>query len=315
MPKLRPDQYLCFFLFLCIGFLVPLSAPIEARELTPVTKLEQLPLLAEDFTYPVKKTDLVPPPRITAKAAIVYDQRNGAVIFEKSIDQKLPEASLTKLMTALVAYELYAADDIVTIKNNEYLTENNVMGLKPDESITVENLLKGLLIFSANDAALALAHFHPQGHDGFITAMNEKAKELHLNHTSFRNSPGFDELDHYSTVFDLAILGKEVLNEPKLAAMMQTQETMVTDVSGTISHPLHSTNQLLNKLSGLVAGKTGITPLAGECLITQVERQGHSVITVILGSEDRFQDTSILVDWVYNYYEWKSPVQTDIKTQ
>ncbi|MEO8581260.1 MAG: hypothetical protein ABI425_01630 [Patescibacteria group bacterium] len=315
MPKLRPDQYLSCVLFLIVSFFVPISSPIEAKELKPITKLQPLPLLAENFKYPVKKTELVPAPRLTAKAAIVYDVTNGAIIFDKSVDEQLPEASLTKLMTALVSIDLYSLDDQVTINHDEFTTENNVMGLRPNEVITVGNLLKGLLIFSANDAALALSNHHPQGSEAFIAAMNTKAKELHLEHTSFQNSPGFDDQNHHSTAFDLAILAKEVLSHPQLSDIMQTQTTTVTDVTETIDHPLHSTNLLLNKLSGVIAGKTGSTPLAGECLITEVVREEHPIITVVLGSQDRFNDTSILVDWVYNYFEWRPPVQTDITTQ
>lgn len=315
MPKLRPDQYLCCLLFLCVGLIIPIYTHVEAKELKPVTKLEALPILTENFTYPIKKAGFVADPPLTAKAVIVYDQTNGAIIFQKAVDTQLPEASLTKLMTALVAIELYSPEEQVTINQGEYNVEPNVMGLQQNEVITIENLLKGLLIYSANDAALALANHHPQGADAFIAAMNEKAKELHLQHTSFQNTVGFDAPNNYSTVFDLAILSKTVLEDPLLTSYMSTQEALVTDVTQTIQHPLHSTNLLLNKMNGLIAGKTGSTPLAGECLFTQVNRNNHPIITVVLGSKDRFKDTSILVDWVYNNFEWKSPVQTDIITQ
>lgn len=313
MPKLRPDQYFSILLLFVVTFLVPLSAPLQAKELSPIKLLEPLPILSENFSYPIRKVANVVPVTISAKAAIVYDPINGAIIFEKSIDKQLPQASLTKLMTALVSIDSYTLDEVVTINHDEFKTENNVMGLKPDEEITVENLLKGLLIYSSNDAALALEYHYPQGPDSFIEAMNKKAKHLHLENTFFQNTPGFDQELHHSSAFDLAILSKEVLTHPELAEIMQTQTVTVTDIHQKYQHPLQSTNQLLNKLAGLIAGKTGSTPLAGECLITEVVRENHPIITVVLGSQDRFSDTSTLVDWVYNNYEWNSPVQKEIE--
>ncbi len=309
---MRPDQTLSFALFLVLALLLPISAPTPVKALKPIVKLEPLPILHEKFFYPELTGSTIATPRITAKAAIVYDLSNGAILFEKGSDTSLPEASLTKLMTALVASELYSPDEIAHIDHEEFNTESNVMGLRAQESITVENLLKGLLIYSANDAALALAHHHPQGYSAFIAAMNKKALKLHLKHTQFQNPVGFDDANHYSTVYDLAILSKEVLQHPKLAEYMSTELTQVTNTEGTIVHPLTTTNLLLNKLQGVVAGKTGITPLAGECLFTEVSRENHSVITVVLGSQDRFTDTTQLVNWVYNVYTWNSPVQQQI---
>jgi D-alanyl-D-alanine carboxypeptidase (penicillin-binding protein 5/6) len=309
MPHLRADQYLSCFLFFCVGLLLPLYQSVEAKELEPITRVKPLPELSRDFQYAVKKNTSATEPLLTARAVIVYDQSNGAILYEKAMDQKLPEASLTKLMTALVAIETYDLGEEIEITYPVTNTENNVMGLQVGELITVENLLKGLLIFSANDAALALEYHHPEGSAGFIKAMNQKAQALHLSQTSFRNTPGFDDPGHYSTTFDLAILGKAVLENPKLTSIMQTEQELVTDVTGTIQHPLQTTNQLLNNFSGLVAGKTGSTPLAGGCLITQVNREGHPIITVVLGSQDRFKDTANLVNWVYNYFEWKTPIE------
>lgn len=312
MPKLRPDQLLASLLLLFAGLLI---APTSTAEIykPPVVQYEPLPLLSETFLFPIKKNDTTPDPILTAKAAIVYDPINGSIIYQKNIHEKLPEASLTKLMTALIASELYDMSEVVTVNNQEWLLESNVMGLKPQENITVESLLKGLLIYSANDAAEALAHHHPEGYEAFLLEMNQKAQALHLDQTSFKNPTGFDDDQHYSTAFDLAVLSKEVLQHELLSEMMQTETTTVSSVDQETVHTLHSTNQLFNKLSGLIGGKTGSTPLAGECLITEVQRNNHTIITVILGSKDRFTDTSNLVDWVYNYYDWQSPVQSEIE--
>lgn len=315
MPKLRPDQYLSLILFSCIWFMFPTATPLKAKETIVQKVYEPLPVIEKAFLYPSKKTAQVPEPLISAKAAIIYDPVDGAILYEKHESDQLPQASLTKLMTAIVALEYYNLDEVARIQNGEEKIEGNVMYLKAGENITVGNLMKGLLIYSSNDAATALAYHYPGGYQAFIDQMNIKAQKLHLQETQFKNPTGFDENAHFSSAYDLAILSKEVLSHPELAEIMQTEYAEVQSLDGQIKHPLRTTNLLLHKLSGVVAGKTGSTPLAGECLIAQVEREGHPIITVVLGSQDRFTDTTTLVEWVYNYFDWKTPLQPLNTTQ
>jgi D-alanyl-D-alanine carboxypeptidase (penicillin-binding protein 5/6) len=307
MPRLRPDQYLSCILFLAICLSYPFTAVAQV-EIKPITQIEPLPNINHDFYYPSAKNNPLTPPLISAKAAFVYDPESGSILYEKNSEQTFPQASLTKLMTAIVAMESYSLNEIVMITHGEEKTGGNVMNLEAGESITVENLLKGLLIYSANDAAVALANHHPQGLEAFMNRMNEKARELHLQSTAFRNPAGFDEERHYSSAYDLAILSKEAMSYPELFTVMQTAQATVTSTDGQIVHSLETTNQLLNVLDGVIAGKTGSTLLAGECLVTEVRRNNHSVITVVLGSKDRFGDTQQLVDWVYNEFDWKKPI-------
>ncbi|OGG35265.1 hypothetical protein A2363_02470 [Candidatus Gottesmanbacteria bacterium RIFOXYB1_FULL_47_11] len=253
--------------------------------------------------YPVNQTGWYPGTEITATGVVVLDIDSGVYLFKRNETMTLSPASTTKLLTALVALENYNLDDIVTIKN----TANNgqVMGLVPGERMTVENLLFGALIHSGNDAAWALADYYPGGVPKFVEAMNQKAKELHLTSSTFANPVGYDDPGHKMTPMDLALLGEAALDNTVIAKMVAIPEITISDVTHTYFHPLRNVNTLLGKIPGVGGIKTGWTEEAGENLITLVERGGHRVITVVLHSQDRFGETSRLIDWVFGNYRWE----------
>jgi D-alanyl-D-alanine carboxypeptidase (penicillin-binding protein 5/6) len=179
------------------------------------------------------------------------------------------------------------------------------MGLIPGERITVENLLYGSLIHSGNDAAWALADHYPGGEQKFVEAMNAKAKELHLTQSQFTNPVGYDNPNHKMSPVDLALLGEAALNNKVIAKMVAIPSITISDVTHTYFHQLKNVNELLGKIPGVGGIKTGWTEEAGENLITLVERSGHRVIIVVLHSQDRFGDTSNLINWIFNNYQWK----------
>jgi len=279
--------------------LIPLNIDlIQTKPLVRPTNYQFLP--ASD--YPVN-TAKIPAPALTARGVIVIDADSKAILYQKNPDLKLLPASITKIMTALIVLENYSLNDVITI--GPINTEPVTMGLKTNEKITVENLLYGLLVGSANDAALALARHFPTGEAGFIAAMNLKAKNLHLLNTQFTNPVGFDNFGQYTTVHDLALLTAEAMQSAVFKRLVSTISITVTDVDHTVSHELTSLNLLLGQVSGLSGVKTGFTQLAGECLVTFIQRQNHQIITVVLGSNDRFGDTSQLIDWVFANFSWQ----------
>ena len=279
--------------------LIPLNIDlIQTKPLVRPTNYQFLP--ASD--YPVN-TAKIPAPALTARGVIVIDADSKAILYQKNPDLKLLPASITKIMTALIVLENYSLSDVITI--GPINTEPVTMGLKTNEKITVENLLYGLLVGSANDAALALARHFPTGEAGFIAAMNLKAKNLHLLNTQFTNPVGFDNFGQYTTVHDLALLTAEAMQSAVFKRLVSTISITVTDVDHTVSHELTSLNLLLGQVSGLSGVKTGFTQLAGECLVTFIQRQNHQIITVVLGSNDRFGDTSQLIDWVFANFSWQ----------
>lgn len=245
----------------------------------------------------------VPPPQITATSAIVIDLDSAAVLYQKQPDTRQLPASTTKIMTALVALNEYQMSDIVTI-TNENQSVGNVAELYPGEQLTVKDLLHALMISSGNDAAVALAQHHPDGYFGFIKRMNQLAKDLQLRNTHFTNASGIEDPQHFSSARDLAILTKHILTYPLIIELTSTPTTTITSIDGKYSHYLQNTNQLLTFVPGMYGVKTGWTLNAGECFVGYVNRDNRRIITVVLGSNDRFGETAQLIDWVYQNHIW-----------
>jgi D-alanyl-D-alanine carboxypeptidase (penicillin-binding protein 5/6) len=247
-------------------------------------------------------TGLEPQPYLSAHSAIVVDVDSKAVIYMKNPNQRLYPASTTKMVTALVALDEYDFNKVASISSP--LRIGRVMGLYDGEQIKIESLMQGLLIHSANDSAEALAKIDPDGRSAFIAKMNQKVRSLGLKDTNFVNPTGFDQYNHYSSVHDLAVIGTEIISKPELSSIVEIKYLIVTDEGGEIVHELESTNQLLGNLEGIKGVKTGWTEYAGECLVTVVERDGHTIVTAILGSLDRFGETERLVEWVWANHTW-----------
>lgn len=259
---------------------------------------------AHPAPYPIRSSEQVPGEDITATGVVILDSLSGVYIYKRNEEELLAPASTTKILTALVALDWYALDDVITIKT--VANDGQVMGLVQGERITVENLLYGALIQSGNDAAWALAEGYPGGVEKFVEVMNQKAKALHLDKSTFTNPVGYDNPNHKMTPLDLARLGNIALGNKVIAKMVAIPQITVSDVTHTYFHPLKNVNQLLGKIPGVGGIKTGWTEEAGENLITLVERAGHRVIVVVLKSQDRFADTSKLIDWVFSTVQWKS---------
>ena len=254
--------------------------------------------------YPTNVTGVYPGEEITATGIVVLDVDSGVYMYKRNEEALLSPASTTKILTALVALDAYNLDDVVTVKTVS--SEGQIMGLVAGERMTVENLLYGTLIASGNDAAWALAEYYEGGVPGFVAAMNEKAKAIHLTKSTFTNSVGYDDPSHKMTPMDLARLAGIALTNKTIAKMVAIPQITISDVTHTYFHPLQNINQLLGKIPGVGGIKTGWTEEAGENLVTLVERNGHRVIIVILKSRDRFAETAKLIDWIFGNYQWKT---------
>ncbi len=262
----------------------------------------ELPPLTNSPSRPISRH--LPKPRFTAKSVVAQDVNSKSMLFLKNPNLRLYPASTTKIMTALVSLDIYPNLDKVISITDEPKAVGHKMGLVSGEKITVRALLQGLLIFSGNDAALALAKNSPQGYAGFVLAMNQKAQQLGLSHTHFTNPSGVEEKDHYTSARDLAMLASSAISNSFIRQTVQTKVLTVTDVTGKIKHHLHNTNLLLGDVPGVKGFKTGWTPHAGECLVTYLERDQHPIIIVLLDSQDRFGETKRLIDWLYQNYSW-----------
>lgn len=253
---------------------------------------------------PIKKNEYIKP-LIDARSAIAIDEKSGTILFEKNSHQKLPIASITKLMTILIILEENQLSDIVKVKQSAAGTEGSTMYLRTDEEITVNNLLHGALIASANDAAAALAEYNAGSQQEFVKKMNQKAKLLGLTDTHFANPIGLDSSSNYSSSFDIAKLAKEVYKNPLVKEIALMKEFSVQSVDGKYTHKLESTNQLLDSYLNIKGLKTGRTTSAGECLVSIAEDENQNqILTVVLNSPDRFRETKILTDWIFRAYNW-----------
>lgn len=257
------------------------------------------------YEFPVKNENALEPPLISAKSAMIIDAKTGVTLFEKDPNIRHLPASTTKLMTALVALEKCLPKDIIRVSTVN--GEGTQMGLAVNDTISVENLLYGLLISSGNDAAYALAHGCSGSFDDFIFSMNERARELNMQNTHFQNPAGFDNPLQYSTARDLALLAKVAVANPLIAKVVATKSIVLTDSTGNKTYYLENVNKLIGEVEGLEGVKTGQTEGSLEILITKTTRNGHTIIVSVLGSYDRFGETKRLIEWAFANHEWKNP--------
>lgn len=277
---------------------IPIRAPVNIESHEP-----DFPYLREGWE------DL----ELEAKAAIVLDRETGKILYGKNINERLPIASLTKLMTALIVVENTDLDEKVIISKKAVETEGNRVDLWPQEAISVKNLLCGLLVSSSNDAAVALAEHldlprpdHIRSGGDFVDLMNERARTLGLKNTHFANSAGFDEPENSSTAYDLVRFTSFLLDRPLIFEILRIPRARVYSTDGRINHLLLNTNKLLGVLPNIIGGKTGFTEEAGQTLILVIKEptKNHHIISVVLGSDDKFADTEKMVKWVLEAYKW-----------
>ncbi len=277
----------------------PGQAAVKNFAVSKIKEFSPIPILISEDPYPV----------VSAQAVLAVDLNSGVSLYEKEPNKKLLPASTTKMVTALVAMEFYKDDVVLEVKNIK--VDGQKMGLQNGEKMTVKDLLYGLLVYSANDAAEVFAQNYPGGRDAFIKAMNEKAKELGLTDTEFVNPTGLDGNGIYSTAKDLSIIASEAMKDPRFAKIVGTKETVVQDITGKVVHKLQNINELLGKVDGVLGVKTGWTENARENLVTYFEKDGKKIMIVVLGSQDRFGETEELISWINNSYMWQ-PVRLEL---
>ncbi len=230
-------------------------------------------------------------PNITAHAAIIMDKESGTVLYSRNQNLRFSPASTTKIMTSLVALEYFKPLDILEVKNP--MQEGSVLGLLEGEKMTFENLLYAMMLPSANDAAFTIAQNYPGGFDKFIQKMNDKAQELNLPNTHFEDPAGLEDRHDYTTAWELARLTSKALNNKFFAEVVSTPSRLITNASGS-SYFVLNRNKLLG-IDGVNGVKTGTTEEAGDVLVTSRNINGHTIIIVVLRSQDRFVDTSELL--------------------
>lgn len=249
----------------------------------PLLTYAKLPLLSSSYF-----------PSLTAQSVFVMDDTSKTILFSKNENVRFSPASTTKLMTTLVALDQYVPSDTLTVERTN--VEPVVVGLPLNAKISFQNALYALLLPSGNDVAYMMADNYPGGIKAFVKAMNQKARLLHLDNTHYGDPAGLIDDEDYTTAHDLALLASFAINHPLIAQVVNTKEKIITDNAGH-AYDLQNTNKLLG-LYGVNGIKTGYTGEAGEVLVTSSIVDQHTIIFVVMKSEDRFADTEKLLQMV-----------------
>lgn len=281
-------------------FICPLSEVFADDEVEEVAGEEVQAQVVETVAEAVEV------PKQDARVGLVYDRKTKEVLYEKNGYKQVPMASTTKIMTAMVVIENCDITQTVKITQKAAGTGGSRLGLKTNDSITVLDLLYGLLLKSGNDAAVALAIHTAGSMEAFAEIMNQKAKDLRLQNTHFVTPHGLDEAEHYTTAFELAKMADYAMQNEVFKRIVGTKTAGIT-INGQF-RMIQNTNELLGYLDGVNGVKTGFTNGAGRCLVTCCNRNGQEIICVVLGADTkkiRTTDSVKLIEYAYNTYTYK----------
>ncbi|MEX0895363.1 MAG: serine hydrolase [Patescibacteria group bacterium] len=253
-----------------------------------------------------RRNSILEEPAISALSAYVTDEQSGAVLYSKNATLQYAPASVTKLMTALVAEAEYKPGVILTIPTNLSSSAGS-SSFSIGDQFVVEDIVAAALIQSSNEAAALLAESVDGGAEQFVDKMNDRAHELHLTATSFANATGFDHPQQKTTARDVTLLAREVLKNPVFRRLVATPNREFYTVSGEKRYLLTNTNQLLHSDPRISGVKTGTTAEAGQVLVSKATINGNTVLITVLGSSDRYLDTLSLLDWLERSYAWEKP--------
>ncbi len=288
---------------------------------TPIPQGEETPVPPEEIkpTFPIPR----------AKAAILYDFKGSRIIYESNKSERLYPASLTKIMTALLVLEKGNLKDTTTVSENSlsditYL--HSKLGLKAGEEISVESLLTALLVSSANDAANVLGEYISGDIRTFVELMNQRASELGMVNTHFVNPHGFHDPEHYSSANDILLVTKEALKHEKFQEIVKIKTTTIPPTNISEERFISSTNHLISRYRNTfhqykyaTGIKTGSTDEAGYCLVSSAEKNGTSLISILLGCENpdqnenaySFVDSKNMFEYIFNNFKTVTLVTTE----
>lgn len=240
---------------------------------------------------------------VGAAAAIVINADTGEVIFEQNANTKLPMASTTKIMTALLLCESGGLDETLTVTDKMVRVEGSSMGLLAGDTVSKRDLLYGMMLASGNDAANVTAYLLGGTVDGFVKLMNQKAEVLELKNTHFETPSGLDGDSHYTTAYDLALLTKYALCNDDFAAAASSKSATLCYGNPPYRRTLTNHNKMLKNYEGCIGVKTGFTKKSGRCLVTAAKRQDETVIAVTLNCPDDWNTHRILLDYGFEKVE------------
>ena len=265
--------------------------------------LSVLMMFMSVLTFKVGAVDV---PDVSAKGAILIEPLTGNVVYEKNAYAKLPMASTTKIMSAMLALEFGGdLDEQFVVDSEAIKVEGSSMGLQEGDTVTMRALVCGMLLPSGNDAANAAAVRISGSVQKFVQLMNERAAEIGMTSTHFVTPSGLDDDtdEHYSTAYDMALLTREAMKNPEFRDICSKSSVSVMFGNPPYKRTLTNTNKLLNKCEGVVGVKTGFTDKAKRCLVSECERDGAQLICVTLNAPDDWNDHEKLYDYGFEQFE------------
>lgn len=239
----------------------------------------------------------------SAKSAVLIERKSGRVLLGCNPHEKLPMASTTKVMTALIALEYGHLDEIVTVGRNAYGVPGTSIYLNLGEKITLRDLLYGLMLASGNDAAVAIAEHISGDVETFCRRMTQRAVELGCTDTVFLTPHGLPKEGHYTTALDLALIAREAMEHELFREIVSTKRASIPWEGRNYQRILNNKNRLLTDYSGATGIKTGYTKAAGRCLVFGAKRDGMEVIGVVLRCSDWFDEAARLMDHAFERYD------------
>ncbi len=243
--------------------------------------------------------------KTTAQSAVLMDADTGQILYAKQEHQRKEPASLTKIITSIIAIEYGNPNEIVTIdKKAANIYVGQQIRLKQGEKITLGNLIKAALIYSANDSTVAIARHISGSEDRFIQLMNAKALLLGARNTKFANTNGYHNPNHYTTAYDLALITRYALNNKEFSDIVKTPQETIYWSDSDRKMEVKNTNRLVrnNSYPGIIGVKTGSTIRAGKCLIAAASKGERTLIAVILHSSNRFNDAVKMLDYGFDNF-------------
>ncbi len=285
------------FLTVTGGFTASAAAPLRPPAQTWSASMSgDVCVPPGDASLPVALTG------VSARGAVLMEAESGDVVFGQNENARLPMASTTKIMTALVALEALPLSTVVTVSREAVGVEGSSIYLVEGERLTLEELLYALLLESANDAAAAIAIAVAGSMEAFAALMNEKAATLGLKDTRFVNPHGLDDLHHYTTAYELALVARAALADPTFREICSTKRRVIPLHGDEGVRVLINHNRLLSSYEGCIGLKTGYTKKTGRCLVSAAERDGVTLIAVTLNAPDDWRDHTAMLDYGFSLY-------------
>lgn len=308
---MRGDLFKYFLLGAVVVFVLLLGlyfylATKETKLISPILEVSKI-RFADNIWFPKQSKFVLEAsgklPEVSAHAAFFVETQTGEVLYEKNSRQKLSVASLVKIMTVIITLENRGFDDVLTVSERAAAMEPDKMFLLPGEKMTVENLLEGVFLVSANDGAEVLAEQTTGVREEFIGLMNSKAVQLGMKDSNFINPTGLEEKGskQLSTAYDVALMARYAIRRwPQLLAISSKPYVYIPVTDTHQDYEMFSGINLLTTYPGVIGFKTGFTPEAGLTLVTIARREGREVLGVILGSVNRRDDAKTLLDYSFS---------------